>query len=121
MTAESACETCNGTGDVPSRVGPAACPDCGGSGKLPAKAVLVDWRTSDIERALNAGITVHTQDVQFLLSEVRAARKALTEIVALAHDIEDPNQIGQRIRLTATKVLGLDDARPAKSSPAKAS
>lgn len=116
MTAESACETCNGTGDVPSRVGPAACPDCGGSGQLPGKSVLVDWRLSDIERALNAGITVHPKDVQFLLSELRSARKALTEVVALAHDIEDPNNIGQRIRMTSTKVLGLDNARPAKSA-----
>lgn len=116
MTAESVCETCNGTGDVPSRVGPAACPDCGGSGQLPGKATLVDWRTSDIERALTAGITVHPKDVQFLLSELRAARKALTEVVALAHDVEDPNQIGQRIRITAIKVLGLADARPENAS-----
>jgi len=108
--AESACETCNGTGDVPSRIGPAACPDCGGSGLLPEKNVLVDWRTSDIERALNAGITVHPGDVQFLLSELRAARKALTEVVALAHDIDDP--IALRIRHTASGVLGLTDARP---------
>jgi hypothetical protein len=113
--AESACETCNGTGDVPSRVGPAACPDCGGSGKLPAKSVLVDWRSSDIERALNAGITVHPGDVQFLLSELRAARKALTEVVALAHDIDDPNNIAQRIRVTASVVLGLTDVRPESS------
>lgn len=115
MTPESPCETCNGSGDVPSRVGPAACPDCGGSGKLPAKNVLLDWRSSDIERALTAGINVHPKDVQFLLSELRAARKALTEIVALAHDIEDPNQIAQRIRMTATHVLGLLDARPEKT------
>jgi hypothetical protein len=112
MTAESVCETCNGTGDVPSRVGPAACPDCGGSGQLPGKATLVDWRTADIERAL----TVHPKDVQFLLSELRSARKALTEVVALAHDVDDPNNIGQRIRLTATKVLGFEDARPEKSA-----
>jgi RecJ-like exonuclease len=112
MTAESVCETCNGTGDVPSRVGPAACPDCGGSGKLPAKHVLLDWRSADIERALSAGITVHPKDVQFLLTELRSARKALTEIVALAHDIDDPNQIAVRIRMTATDVLGLLETRP---------
>lgn len=116
MTPESVCETCNGTGDVPSRVGPAACPDCGGSGKLPSKDVLVDWRSADIERALSAGITVHPKDVQFLLTELRAARRALTEVVALAHDIEDPNQISQRIRMTATRVLGHTEARPDKSA-----
>lgn len=116
MTAESACETCNGTGDVPSRIGPTTCPDCDGSGRPPEKNVLVDWRSGDIERALHAGIPVHTHDVQFLLTELRAARKALTEIVALAHDIDDPNQIGQRIRMTATQVLGLTDARPEKKA-----
>ncbi len=111
MTHESACETCSGSGEVSSHIGPAACPDCGGSGKLPAKSVLVDWRSRDIERAVTSGITVHASDVKFLLSELRSARTALTEVIALAHDIEDP--IAQRIRLTANSALGLYDRHPA--------
>jgi hypothetical protein len=98
---------------MPSQHGPAACPDCGGSGKLPAKSVLVDWRSRDIERALSSGINVHASDVKFLLSELREARTALTEIIALAHDIDDPTGIAQRVRLTANRALGLYDRHPA--------
>lgn len=112
MTVESPCETCMGTGEVPSRIGPAACPDCGGAGKLPPKSVLTDWRARDIERAVSSGIVVHPSDVKFLISELHAARSALTEVVALAHDIEDTDGIAQKIRLTANRALGLYDRQP---------
>jgi hypothetical protein len=44
---------------------------------------------------------------------MRVARKALTEIVALAHDIHDPDEIAVRIRGTAHRALGLHIPEPA--------
>jgi hypothetical protein len=88
-------------------LGPLECPDCGGTGALPPKNVLVEWRSRDIERALSSGVRIHPTDVRFLLTELQAARKALVEIVALAHDIDDKEGIGQRIRFTAQHSLGL--------------
>ncbi|HTM43998.1 MAG TPA: hypothetical protein VL137_03530 [Polyangiaceae bacterium] len=109
---KNSCMTCLGTGEAPSDFGVVDCPDCGGSGVLPNTSVLVEWRAADIERALGAGSEPAMNDVKWLLAELRRARKALTEIIALAHDASDPDSIALKIRFCANRALGLYDTSP---------
>ena len=117
MSQMPSCQSCLGSGEAATDFGSVDCPDCGGAGFLPSKNVLVDWRARDIEQALARGRAADAADVHFLLAELRNARNALTEIVALAHDAHDPDHISQRIRFAASRALGLypssDDDRRA--------
>jgi hypothetical protein len=105
MPSGKQCGTCAGSGEAPTDYGPVDCPDCGGSGQLPSRSVLVDWRARDIERALLAGQATAPRDAQWLIDELRLARAALTEIIALAHDGTDA--VSNRIRFAANRALGL--------------
>lgn len=110
-----------------SDYGPTDCPDCGGSGTLPSRAVLADWRMSDIGRSLAEERPVENAHVQWLLGELRSARTALNEVIALAHDIRDDEQVALRIRMVASTAIGLyqvvavdelrSPARPAANDP----
>ena len=101
------CDSCAQTGEFPTDYGPVDCPDCGGSGFLPPRSVLVEWRARDIERCLGRGVHPEAGDVRWLLNELREARTALTEVVALAHDARDPDDIAVKIRFAANRALGL--------------
>lgn len=103
---ERKCMSCWGSGEIASDYGPADCPDCGGSGLLPSKSVLVEWRARDIERVRGSGDDPVAADVRWLVAELRSARSALNEIIALAHDVSDGDQIAQRIRFVANRALG---------------
>jgi len=116
MSLPQKCERCVGSGDWATDFGVVDCPECGGSGILPSRNVLVDWRSRDIERAVAAGRTATPEDVKWLLAELRSARAALTEIIALAHDADDRDGIGVRIRFTANRALGLYETREATAS-----
>lgn len=111
------CSSCTGSGEVPTDYGSVDCPDCGGAGFLPSRGVLLDWRTRDLERALSRGATPEPADLKWILAEVRQARAALTEIIALAHDVSDSDAIAQRIRFVANRALGLYDVAAQESSP----
>jgi len=113
LSDSSRCASCFGTGEAPSDYGIVDCPDCGGAGYLPTRNVLVEWRARDIERAVERGNNAEAADVRWLLTELRSARAALTEIIALAHDAEDPNAIALRIRFAANRALGLYEVGPA--------
>lgn len=118
MTELPKCSSCVGSGEVPTDYGSMDCPDCGGAGYLPSHAVLVDWRARDLERALTRGSIPEPSDLRWMLAEMRKARSALTEIVALAHDVSDvstDNTIAQRIRFVANRALGLWDVGSPKS------
>lgn len=106
MSAPPQCTTCAGTGELPTDFGPADCPDCGGAGTLPTKSTLIEWRARDIERAHVVPGGPLANDIKWLIAELRAARGALNEVIALAHDIEDENEIGRRIRFIANRALG---------------
>jgi hypothetical protein len=102
------CKSCHGTGEVVNEYGPAACPDCGGAGYLPSAHVLVEWRARDIERA-HAGSGGNTGgDVRWLLAELRRCREALTEVSALAQEL-DEGPISSRIRFKVNQALRLYD------------
>jgi hypothetical protein len=100
------CRSCHGSGEVASESGPASCPDCGGAGYLPSPHVLVEWRARDIERAHTGSSSSTGGDVRWLLAELRRAREALTEISALAQEL-DENPVSTRIRFAANQALRL--------------
>lgn len=115
------CVSCAGTGEMGSEWGPVDCRDCGGTGYLPSRATLVEWRARDIETAIAGGRDVSPEDAHYLLVELRRARTALTEIISLAHDINDAEAIAVRIRFAANGALGLYDLVPSLARPATAS
>lgn len=107
-TSPAQCKSCHGTGETVNEYGPAACPDCGGAGYLPSAHVLVEWRARDIERA-HAGSGASTGgDVRWLLAELRRCREALTEVAALAQEL-DEGPISSRIRFKVNQALRLYD------------
>ena len=112
MAVNRRCLSCAGTGEGASDYGPVDCPDCGGSGILPSRSVHTDWRARDIDRALTTGQLPQTEDVKWMLTELQSARRALTDIIALAHDVVTPDSISMRIRSVAHTALGLYDPIP---------
>jgi hypothetical protein len=88
---------------------------------LPSRGVLVEWRARDIERAMGLGASAGAADVRWLIAELRNARAALTEIIALAHDAQDPDLIAQKIRFTANRALGVYAVVPASDVQAASS
>jgi len=106
------CKTCVGTGESATEYGVVDCPDCGGFGTLPPRSERTAWRVSDIERAIEGGRSIEPEHVRWALNELRMARGALREIIALAHDTADADAIGLRIRFTANRALGLYDPSP---------
>ena len=105
------CQSCLGTGEVGSEFGPGRCPDCGGAGFLPSPHVLVEWRARDIELGNGTGAHSAARDIRWLLAELRRARDALTEIHALANELDDDGGISTRIRFTANQALRLYDVK----------
>jgi hypothetical protein len=105
----SLCMSCNGSGELPTDYGPRDCPDCGGSGRLPSRAVLTEWRCRDLQRRLHHEPALPQQDALWLLAELQAARTALNAVIALAHDIQDDSQVAFRIRMEASRAIGLYD------------
>lgn len=103
---ERQCQSCLGTGEVGTEVGPVDCPDCGGAGALPHPAVMVEWRVRDIERRYASRDESMTQDMRWLIAELRRARTALTEIAALAEDVGD-GELGPRLLFIANRALEL--------------
>jgi len=117
MTTFPACSTCMTTGEIPTDFGPVDCPDCGGAGHLPSRAVLVEWRSRDLERGLARGRTPNAADLTWLLAELRTARNALNEILALAHDLDQSDGIGTSIRFAANRALGFYESTPSPTTP----
>ncbi len=108
--------SCAGAGELPTDYGVRDCPDCGGSGELPSRATLTEWRARDFSRALDReDSSLARKDALWLLAELRRARTALTEIIALAHDISDDNQLALRIRMVASDAMGLYDQVPVQA------
>jgi hypothetical protein len=105
--ATTPCVSCGGSGELPTDYGLRDCPDCGGSGQLPARAVVTAWRCRDLMRQVDSDTPVQGQDVRWLLAELDAARTALNEIIAVAHDLPADEPLAFRIRMQASAALGL--------------
>jgi hypothetical protein len=78
--------------------------------------VLVEWRSRDLEHTLASGRLPQPADLKWLVAELRLARSALTDILALAYDLDDEESIAVRIRFAANRALGLYDAAPVRSA-----
>jgi hypothetical protein len=104
--AERRCHSCLGTGELGSEAGPVDCPDCGGAGVLPHPHVAIEWRVRDIERTHASDRDAVSNDLRWLIAELRRARTALTEIASLATDAGD-SDIARRLRFTANRALEL--------------
>jgi hypothetical protein len=100
------CETCYGQGQVPTDDGLITCPDCGGEGRLASPATLIEWRLRAIEQAQGARNDELALDVRWLAFELRRARDALTELVALIDDL-DETPLRTRMRFIANGALNL--------------
>jgi hypothetical protein len=111
------CLSCNGSGEMPTDNGLLDCPDCGGSGTLPSRAVLNEWRCRDLQKRLHAEPSLPRQDALWLLAELQAASAALNTVIALAHDIEGDANLAFRIRMEASRAIGLYEQTDA-SQPA---
>jgi len=105
------CLTCYGSGETGSEWGLSACPDCGGSGALPPRDTLVEWRLRAIERAYLPGEGATAQDVAWLAFELRRARQALTQILALSQEFGQDRaadeRLALRLRFLGNDALGL--------------
>jgi hypothetical protein len=100
-----------GTGEMPSDYGVVDCPDCGGAGILPSEGIRIEWRAADILRAAQSGQPVDPEHARWLVTELKKARVALTEIIALAHDAPHDDSIALGIRFAANRALGLYEFR----------
>ena len=99
------CHSCRGTGEIGTDTGVMACPDCGGEGVLPSAETLLEWRLRDIERLRCDGSDALAADVRFLVAELRTARRALNEVLALAHDDPDAPEVLRRVERIASRAL----------------
>ena len=107
MSSSTTCVSCAGSGEMPTENGLVDCPDCGGAGQLPARAVVTAWRTSDLAKRLSEQRPIEHQDAVWLLAELEKTQRALRDIIALAHDIRDDEQLALRIRMVAGDAIGL--------------
>jgi hypothetical protein len=109
VTSENAraCQTCHGEGSVGSELGAARCPDCGGTGTLPGRDVLVEWRVTQIERVHGGKSDEVSGHIRWLAFELRKARQALNQVIALSAELDEEHAIAQRIRFVANDALGL--------------
>lgn len=102
------CQTCYGQGEVPTDDGPVPCPDCGGAGRLPHHDTLVEWRLREIEVVRGAGGSGESNDFKWLAFELRRARAALSELVALIDEL-DESPMRSRMLFVANGALALYD------------
>src|SRR5690348_13013715 len=100
------CKTCYGEGNIATETGPSPCPDCGGDGRMPHGDTLVEWRLRALEQTYGQAGDELAKDLNWLAFELRRARAALTEIITLANDAEDPVAL-TRLRFVANRALGL--------------
>jgi hypothetical protein len=112
METARTCRSCHGQGTLPAEVGPVPCPDCGGAGTLPTRDVLVEWRIAEIERVHGGGADEVSPHVRWLAFELRRARRALVQVIALSQELEDTHPIAQRIRFVTNDALGLYEPLP---------
>ena len=105
------CLTCYGSGETASEWGLSACPDCGGAGALPPRDTLVEWRLRAIERAYLPSDSGTAQDVAWLAFELRRARQALTQMLALSQEFGQDRaadeRLALRLRFLGNDALGL--------------
>jgi len=105
------CASCFGKGTQFRDMGPEPCPDCCGLGKLPSASVLRERRLRELEK-IYEGRTEQSQDVRWLISEVRRSHHALIQILGASLDAAEDDDVAKKIAFLANDVLGLYRPRP---------
>ena len=103
------CGTCHGEGVTASEQGPLTCVDCAGMGQLPSGLVRTEWRLRELERIYDNAKQPgeQSQDMHWLVSELRRAHHALLQILAASQDGEADEENLSRIKFLANDVLGV--------------
>jgi hypothetical protein len=103
---ENQCLTCYGTGEIVGEAGAAVCPDCLGHGGAPT-GMAMEWRLRDLERT-HAGHTGGcSEDVAWLVHELRKHRAALVEVLTRCQDAGDSSPLFGELRHLTNVALGL--------------
>lgn len=105
------CGTCYGEGVSSSDLGP--CEDCAGLGKLPGALVLTERRLRELEQIYETRGGETSNDVRWLVGEVRRAQHALVQILALGQDADPDDAIATKIKFLANDVLHMYPKTPA--------
>jgi hypothetical protein len=107
LTEANPCRSCQGTGELPSEMGPMECADCHGLGHLPSGRALAERRLRELERKYRDDPEEHARDVQWLIAEVRRAHDALVQILTAGQEAEPGEAVGQKVVFLANEVLGV--------------
>jgi hypothetical protein len=78
---------------------------------LPHHDTLVEWRLREIERAHGSRDDEVAKDIKWLAFELRRSREALTELLALTEEVDEPAVL-TRMRFIANRALGLYSVTP---------
>lgn len=82
---------------------------------LPSHGTLIEWRLRQIESAHAQRNDEAARDIRWLAFEMRRARDALTEILTLADELEEP--AAARIRFVANRAVRMYEITPAGTEP----
>jgi hypothetical protein len=80
--------------------------------------VLTEWRLRELERAYGERGQA-SQDVGWLISEVRKAHHVLVQILAAGQDADESDATARRIRFLANAVLQVYPTEPESPSGSK--
>jgi hypothetical protein len=80
---------------------------------LPHHDTLVEWRLREIERAHGSRDDGVARDIKWLAFELRRAREALTGVLALTDEVDEPSA-PSRMRFIVNRALGLYGMTPVK-------
>jgi len=96
-----------GTGGIVGENGPGDCPDCHGEGTAVLTGNKFEWRLLDLENAHRRSNKETLPDVQWLIHEVRVARKALMAILTRCQDAAVDDDLAKYVRNQAMTALAL--------------
>lgn len=105
-----ACLTCYGSGEVVADGAPQTCPDCFGEGKPLSRGTKIEWRLRALENAHLQTPGETTNDILWLVNELRTAREALVRIFARCADTDD-SDLTREVKHRANEALGLYEVR----------
>lgn len=79
---------------------------------MPTRDVLIEWRVTEIERVHGGKTDEVSPHIRWLAFELRRARQALSQVIALAQELDEESAIARRIRFVANDALGLYEPVP---------
>jgi hypothetical protein len=104
---EGTCLTCLGTGEVSSERGLARCDDCDGTGRIGSEFVRSEQRMRQIEARLARLSGEAALDCQWLIGELRRSREALLNVMTIAQDGDQNDELLRRVRFEFNEAAGI--------------